>query len=208
VFERWKKLALDFTSDQKLINNLFDEIFKAYTSPQRHYHSLNHIHRLLQLSDEHNGKLSRKDIVDFSIFYHDIVYNTTRSDNESQSAKLAADRLRLMKLPAETIDDVVQFIEATKTHELSTVSKQKDLAYFLDFDMFVLGSDWKEYQHYVENISKEYAHFPRGAFKQGRKSFIIQTLNSTQIFHTDEFKELYEVKARMNLQRELEKIWD
>jgi predicted metal-dependent HD superfamily phosphohydrolase len=203
VRNRWITLAGKYSSNDKLISDLFDEVLEAYTSAGRHYHSLHHIHDLLELSEKYSELLTEKDIVDFSIFYHDIIYNTRRSDNESQSAALASDRLARLNVPAEIRVEVAEFIDATKTHQLQSVQHEKDLAFFLDFDMSVLASDWSEYQIYIQAVEKEYSHLPFEAFRQGRRSFIMQTLSARNIYHTDEFHNEYEEKARRNLKKEL-----
>ena len=61
-------------------------IVAHYSEPHRHYHTLAHIvvcQELLSATDHASLELR------LAIVYHDIIYDTHRSDNEAESAKLA-----------------------------------------------------------------------------------------------------------------------
>src|SRR5215475_4432514 len=70
-----------------------DELVRAYTAPDRHYHNLAHIEAMLGLARSHGGALSDSDAVEAAIWFHDAIYDTRRHDNEVKSAELAAERL-------------------------------------------------------------------------------------------------------------------
>src|SRR3989337_1002948 len=99
--EQWIKLAGKYSNDAGLILLLFAEIETAYGSSDRHYHNLLHIDALLQLSNQYQEHLRDKEVVDFSIFYHDIIYRVVQSDNEIKSAAFAQKQLRELGLPEE-----------------------------------------------------------------------------------------------------------
>lgn len=200
----WRELAGRYTSDQVLTNGLFEEIHKKYSSSSRHYHNQQHIHELLQLSQQYDQYLQDKDTISFSVFYHDIIYNVLRKDNEERSAALAVKRLALLGVPAGRRERVSEFIKATQTHIIpGTVEDTTDLSFFLDFDMVILAAPWEQYLVYTRQLRKEYRIYPDIVYKPGRKAFLQKTLQSTCIFHTTHFREQYEARARANMEREL-----
>jgi predicted metal-dependent HD superfamily phosphohydrolase len=95
----WVHLAGRYTGDTGLIHQCFSEIEKAYNCTGRHYHNLRHIQDLLNLSSQYQPYLYDKDTIDFAIFYHDIIYDVSKSDNEERSAGIAESRLKALKLP-------------------------------------------------------------------------------------------------------------
>jgi len=199
--KRWIALATRFSSKSAI--KFLDEIVHAYSRSKRHYHNTDHITALLELSYQYEHKLVSKAVVDFAIYYHDIVYKVPGSDNEHKSAVLAASRLKQMQVPDEMIGEVCAFIEATKSHDLVQVHNKTDLEYFLDFDMSILGAEWGDYLTYISRIRKEYALYPDLVYNPARKKFLNSTLNKPQIFLTEEFKERFEDNARRNMEREL-----
>lgn len=68
------------------------------------------------------SKLQQKDIIHFSIYYHDFVYNVLRKNNEKRSGVAAVKRLRMLKVAEPTILQIVLFIEATQTHKMNSVT--------------------------------------------------------------------------------------
>jgi predicted metal-dependent HD superfamily phosphohydrolase len=204
VMSRWRNLALQHIRDEDLIAEYWAEINKAYSGSKRHYHNLQHIAALLKLSDNYSGELADKNVVDFAIFYHDYVYQVPGPQNEHKSALFAGLRLAQLHVPAEIIEQVTLYIEATKTHEPVRVTHPSDLWYFLDFDMAILGAPWEEYAVYLADIRKEYKWYPDVLYYPGRKSFLKQTLEKEHFYHTEVFRMELEKRARENMKRELE----
>lgn len=178
---------------------------KRYNSNSRHYHDLHHIHHLLHLAEQFEEHLKDKDIVTFSIFYHDIVYNVLRKDNEARSAVIAEKRLTRLKVPPEKITVISDFIKATQTHQIPGGAPfAGDLAWFLDFDMAILAEPWSRYEHYAREVRKEYRIYPDLLYNPGRKSFLQKTIAAGHVFHTDHFRTHHEAAALANMERELE----
>ena len=141
----WNILAGKYTADAELIRTLFAEIHLAYNSGRRYYHNSYHIQSLLTLSDQYATNLNDKDAVDFAIFYHDIIYDVSRSDNEERSAAIASERLRELSVPEEKVSAIADQVIASKTHVVDNQENDTDLAWFLDFDMSILGAEWERY---------------------------------------------------------------
>jgi predicted metal-dependent HD superfamily phosphohydrolase len=204
IKDSWDQLTKKYCSNSALTDSLFNEIEKKYSARSRHYHNLQHIQALLELSQQYAHVLTDKDVVDFAIFYHDIIYNVLRKDNEQRSAGLAVKRLHALHVPEEKAEQVKIFIEATQKHIVTeTVSNKADLELFLDFDMSILAAPWNDYLQYTQQIRKEYRLYPDKLYIPGRKQFLQQCLKADFIFHTAIFREKYEVVARENIRMEL-----
>ena len=67
-----------------------EELTAAYSAPNRHYHNLAHIQDCLdQLARVDGLSASERAILEAAIWWHDVVYDPARSDNEELSAQLA-----------------------------------------------------------------------------------------------------------------------
>ena len=86
-------LAKQYTSDDELVNKLWNEISTAYSKRNRHYHTLQHLENLLICLTDVRPQIRNWKAVLFALFYHDIVYYVLKKDNEEKSAALAAKRL-------------------------------------------------------------------------------------------------------------------
>ncbi len=150
---------------------------------KRHYHNAHHILSLLAHAQENTGiTLKAPLLVDFAIVYHDIVYNVLRKDNELKSALLAAKRLLALGMHPYEAGLVKLYIEATQHHQVPQgLDHAEDLAFFLDFDMAILGAPWEDYQAYILAVRKEYNIYPDMLYKPGRKKFLEQTYCSCDL---------------------------
>ncbi len=198
--DSWQQLTARYTTDGALSLQLWQELEKAYTDTGRHYHSLQHLAALLSLADTHHHLISEPDSVAFAIFYHDVVYNALRKDNEERSALMAEERLRLLGLPIAQRQRIEQMILATKVH---ATSNNADTNLLLDFDLSILGSSWEIYVHYTRQIRKEYSIVPFFLYKKGRKKVLQHLLSLPRIYKTDIFYSQLEAIARENLAQEL-----
>src|ERR1700744_4870765 len=91
-----------------------DDLIAAYAAPNRHYHNLAHVEDCLdKLAGISSLSATEREILTEAIWWHDVVYDPTRSDNEQLSAQLAekhvAQHLR---------EDVGRLIRLTRTHEV------------------------------------------------------------------------------------------
>ena len=197
---RWHTLASSYSSDQELIDGLWQEIEEQYSGRKRHYHNLNHLGYMIDKALEHQAYLGDLNTVLFSIFYHDIVYNVKRQDNEQKSEDLAKERLVKLELQDDQIARCQMQIIATKEHHSQ---EDSDTNYLVDIDLAILGEDAETYESYTQMIRKEYAIFPMFLYKAGRKKILRHFLEMDHIFKTDWFHENYEPQARENLKAEL-----
>jgi predicted metal-dependent HD superfamily phosphohydrolase len=203
VQEKWNLLTA-FSKKQEIKELLWDEIVYRYSEQHRHYHNLTHLAYLFNWCDQYLDRLKNPAVVGFAVFYHDIIYDTYRHDNEEQSAAIAAEHLKELSVNASVIENVQLFIKATKNHEIPEgLSLHEDLGLFLDFDMAILGADAETYQRYSENIRQEYAKYNDQLYREGRKFALKKILSSNHIFITEEFRDKLEARARENISREI-----
>jgi predicted metal-dependent HD superfamily phosphohydrolase len=194
------QLVNTYTSDESIPISLWNEIEKKYSSRKRYYHTLSHLEVLLDQLRGCKQLIADRDTLLFSVFYHDIVYNVLKSNNEERSADLAMKRLSATEFPADRINTCQEQILATKSH---LVSNNGDTNLFTDADLSVLGQPPDVYEQYCGQIRKEYSIFPDLVYKPGRKKVLIHFLNMEKIFKTSFFYDKYELRARENLESEL-----
>lgn len=199
----WNKLTLKYTENGRLVDELWIEIEKAYTSKRRHYHNLAHLAYMIERAIRYSDQLYEHDTVMFSIFYHDIIYNTGRQDNEQKSADIAHDRLTRLEVPVDKIMKCQCQIMATKDHKDNADS---DTNFLVDFDLAILGDTPKTYEEYTKKIRSEYTIYPNFLYKKGRKKVLQHFLAMDRIFKTHEFHSRYEKQARENLRTELRQL--
>jgi predicted metal-dependent HD superfamily phosphohydrolase len=200
---KWKKLT-GFNKNEDVKAQCWGEIIEQYSRRGRFYHNLKHIANLFHLFDEQASLAQNPALVGFAIFYHDLVYDTLRNDNEERSALKAKEHLTLLNLKPSFIENVVALILATKAHSVDTSTPvQNDVAFFLDLDLAVLGEDWKDYEYYSNNIRNEFLQYPDPIFKSGRKNALYQLLQKETIYYTPYFQRKLESRARHNMQREI-----
>ncbi|UUW08907.1 hypothetical protein NLG42_22755 [Flavobacterium plurextorum] len=174
------------------------DLEKAYSKKSRHYHNLTHLKEMIRSFEKYRDKLQNPNEVLFSIFYHDFVYSASKKDNELKSAEYA-----LAILPENSNLNkqlVFDAICATQQHQQNAI---EDINWLIDFDLKILAKDWDDYKIYFEQIRKEYRIYPDFLYKPGRAKALKHFLENEFIFQTDEFRNLYEEKARANIEKEI-----
>ncbi|WP_340077026.1 hypothetical protein [Leptobacterium sp. I13] len=204
LISKWTALATKYTDDTAYVSFLWSELERNYSSKKRHYHNLEHILEMLRLAAQFETALVDYDVLCFAIWYHDLVYNILRNDNESRSAKRASGRLNNLQLATNRIENCAMLIRSTKNHEI-ILKENQDNAFLLDFDLYRLGTDSETYQKHCANIRKEYMRYPDFIYFPKRKKILKQFLKRDFIYHTDYFREHYEENARNNIKKELTK---
>jgi len=191
--DKFTSLCNRFSKNSKLILSLWDEIEKSYKQNSRHYHTLKHLENIYKELPKYDK------VTEFSIFYHDIIYDVTKLDNEFQSAKICKQKLTLLGVKPIIIDEITQLINETKTLNPSSTRN----ALFLDADLSILGSETDKYINYTKQIRKEYSIFSQLDYCIGRKKVLMHFLEKEKIYHSTYFYNKYEAKARENITKEL-----
>lgn len=147
----------NYTDDHNLIEKCWSEIEQHYSAESRYYHTLQHLENVWAQLNEIRHKTQNWQALLFSLYYHDIVYDSQKTNNEEQSAKLATERMKHIAVPNLVIAKCETLILATKSHFKST---DNDINYFVDADLSILGQPWETYSHYYKNVRREYAIYP------------------------------------------------
>eukprot|EP00300_Choanocystis_sp_HF-7_P010038 c16757_g1_i3.p1 GENE.c16757_g1_i3~~c16757_g1_i3.p1 ORF type:complete len:457 (+),score=110.14 c16757_g1_i3:1214-2584(+) len=198
----WRQVATSAGASAEWRSLFWRQIRDGYNQPHRRYHTLTHISSLAGLVDQHRGVLERPDLVLLAVFFHDVVYDPTRSDNEEVSAEWFRRFANQTSLSPQDVDSVCEWIVATKSHWTQMLSG--DGAVFLDMDVAILGSAPERYAVYSENIRLEYGHVSLDKYCSGRAQFLGGVLSKGQVFHTELFRSLYHEQALVNINSEIE----
>jgi predicted metal-dependent HD superfamily phosphohydrolase len=201
---QWWGILGRYSVDEAGKEGSFKLLAAKYSEPHRAYHNLSHIEALLRLSDSLKSKIQNYDIVSFSIWFHDLIYVTRKSDNEEKSAEIAVGSLTELNIPLETINTVRDFILATKDHSARDLSE--DLKLFLDLDLSILGTPEEIYKKYSNAIRKEYSWVPGFLYRQSRKKILQNFLSRERIYLTEELFERFESAARKNIGSEIKDL--
>ncbi len=186
--------------NKDLSSKYWSEVVINYCDAGRYYHTLDHIEGMYKELLAVKGDIEDWDTILFALFYHDIVYNTQRNNNEAESAELAKSRLSALMYSPEKINRCVIHILATKGH---CVAKDNDTNLFTDADLTILGSPADLYKSYTEKIRKEYIFYPDKVYNGGRNKVLQHFLNMPRIYKTEHFYDKYEKQARENLSNEI-----
>ncbi len=201
----WITLVSNYSSDKDLIYNYWEDITSQYSKKSRYYHNLEHIHNMLVQLETIKGEIANLPEIKFAIWYHDIIYKSTKKDNEEKSAAFAKNRLKSFSFNINSIKKVEELILSTKKHNV-ILNQNQDNAYLLDLDLSILGSNWETYKNYTQKIRKEYKIYPDFMYKSGRKKVLQHFLERDTLYFTKTYKIQFENKARENIKRELETL--
>lgn len=155
---------------------------------------------MLRLAFEYKSEITDFNTLLFSIFYHDIIYNAKRSDNELKSAQLASERLNRLGLTNDQINKCHEQILATKEH---VNGAEIDTNFLVDFDLAILGDEPEKYIEYTKRIRMEYDVYPDFIYNKGRRKVLRHFLEMDRIFKTNEFEANFAERAQENLRIEL-----
>ncbi|WP_044205250.1 hypothetical protein [Flammeovirga sp. OC4] len=198
--EKYTSLLSYYTDDLRLIEQYWGEITNHYSSKERKYHNLNHLEHMIIEIDDVKSKIENLNAFLFALFYHDLVYNPLKGNNESKSAEIAVKKLSNIRVDSNTISKCQNHILATKQHLLSEIV---DTNLFIDIDMSILGQKWEVYVTYLKNVRSEYSIYPDFIYNKGRKKVLKHFLEG-HVFLTSHFQKRYEQQARDNINRELQ----
>ncbi|GGE98337.1 HD domain-containing protein [Hymenobacter cavernae] len=203
---RWQRLTTPLTADVALRETMFRQLSEAYGSSDRHYHTLTHIRSMLDALERSGLALQDPLVVQLAAWFHDAVYSYLRDDNEVRSALLAKEFLSKTTLSAERCSRVVFLIERTKDHTQPQPAGDKDLLWFLDADLQILGAPEADYWQYARQVRQEYRLVPEFMYRRGRRKVLEKLLGVPQLYQTEDFRSRLEAAARRNLRAELQDL--
>ena len=189
-------------------NKVMIYLVHRYQTPKRYYHNLNHIEYCLRELQEIDIDRESKIIIELAIWFHDAVYDISKTDNEEQSAKLAVRCLNAFNVNAVIIDKVEGMILKTKDHKCMGDWAEN---IFLDIDMSILAADNITYRKYKNGILREFKEYCAKVYESQisnrdfytmRNYALNKILDMDQIFVSAWYIDK-EAKARENLKLEI-----
>ena len=170
-------------------------LIQHYNEAHRHYHNFLHIANMYETAKRYDLSLSKEQTV--AIFFHDVIYQPGRTDNEIQSATIFNDWCFHQK--ANNIDSsIVSRIILDTKDEIPTIDESKLV---IDLDLYELSTD--RYLTNLTNVKREYCEFyNEKQFNEGRIKWLKAFLDRDKIY-VSEWGEQFEKLARYNLEDEL-----
>lgn len=180
------------------------QVLARWSEPQRAYHTPQHLLEALALLDEWSRGGQWPATVALALFFHDLVYDPRRADNEDLSALLAREMLALLQLPQAQIEAVVRLIDITR-HAAQPLTDDEKL--MVDIDLSILGAAPERYAEYCAQVRREYAHVPEPLFTRARLAVLEAFLNARPaLFHTARGRAAFDAAAARNLTQEVAQL--
>jgi len=178
----------------------FKRVRAAYAEKHRHYHTWQHIYECCLFTRKHYGL---QPLVVMALFYHDIVYDVTRKDNEELSAQQWIDYATsrgLHRVAYIKMNLIADGIRMTATHKITGI---KSLFYDMlnDADMHVFLCPDSHYLEYAQNIWREYRGFGREKYLEGRLAFLNSVDPLTMYYTHQATRMVHHAKANLDLEK-------
>lgn len=204
--DRWVSFCEDkLKSDPGYVWLTWPMLAYGYTEDHRYYHDLTHIEHCLSILDTFENSINSKylNLIEFAIWFHDVVYNTKSSKNEEDSAEIARNAMNFLNCDTLFKAQVIRMIHLTKHAGVNNNDDIMPLTYveklFLDIDLSILGAEELKFNEYDENIRLEYSWVSDNVYNQKRAEVLYSFLKRESIFQTEEMKLQFEDQARKNL---------
>jgi len=194
-FESWALLA----GNSPTSRTEWAAVVAAWSEPHRRYHDLAHLAAVLGLVGELGGAAADPDAVRLAAWYHDVVYDPERSDNEEVSAQRARAGLRGL-VTDERLDEVERLVLLTAGHD--PAPGDTNGAVLCDADLAVLAAPPESYAAYASAVRLEYGHLGDQEFTSGRIAVLEHLLALPTLYRTEAALPWTDT-ARANLTAEL-----
>lgn len=202
---------------------VFDDLIARHRQPHRRYHAVRHVVWVLRHVRELEAAVPEcRDEIEYdstvvaaAAFFHDAVYDATRTDNEDRSATLAERQLASLDWETAAIKVVAALVRETASHvadhaavDLTSTPREvmpspTQRHVLLDADLAVLGSDPAAYAAYATGVRVEYGHLSDDVWRDGRATVLRRLLARPSLYGSEPAREWWEARARANLTAEL-----
>ncbi|MFW3170670.1 metal-dependent phosphohydrolase [Geodermatophilus sp. CPCC 206100] len=195
-FDAWAQLA----GDSPTSRTEWAAVVAAWAEPHRRYHDLAHLAAVLGLVGQLADAATDPDAVRLAAWYHDVVYDPRRGDNEQVSAERARAGLRGLVAEAR-VEEVVRLVLLTAGHD--PAPDDADGAVLCDADLAVLAGPPAAYAAYASAVREEYGHLSDAEFTAGRTAVLEQLLALPALYRLPAVATEWTPRARANLAAEL-----
>ena len=153
---------------------LLSPIIDAYgKEPQRKYHDARHLAEVLAEVWRLRARATDVAPVIFAAWFHDVIYDTARRDNEEASAALAVSALASHGITGDVATETHRIILTTKDHLASADPNAQVMA---DADCAVFAAAAPRYAEYARGVRAEYGVYGWSAYSLGRCRFLRKML--------------------------------
>ncbi len=195
-FEAWAQLA----GDSPTSRTEWAAVVDAWGQPHRRYHDLAHLAAVLGIVGRLEETAPDPAAVRLAAWYHDVVYDPRRGDNEAVSAERARAGLRGL-VPDARVDEVVRLVLLTAGHEAAP--EDANGAVLCDADLAVLAGPPDAYAVYASAVREEYGHLSDAEFTAGRIAVLEHLLGLETLYRLPAVAADWTPRARANMAAEL-----
>ncbi|MGY1747382.1 HD domain-containing protein [Blastococcus sp. SYSU D00695] len=175
-------------------------VVAAWSQPHRRYHDLAHLAAVLGIVGQLEAAAADPAAVRLAAWYHDVVYDPRRGDNEQVSAERARAGLRGL-VPEERVEEVARLVLVTAGHDPEP--GDANAAVLCDADLAVLAGPPDAYAAYASAVREEYGHLPDDEFTAGRIAVLEHLLGLETLYRLPAVAAAWTPRARANLRAEL-----
>ena len=180
---------------------IHQRLLAGYHEPQRHYHTLDHIKHCLAMFEDCKALVHDPDSLEMAIWFHDVILESGRRDNEALSAELYLELSDGVQ-PDEKRQLVKRLIMATLHN--GDCLEDADSIYMVDIDLSSFGLCWDGFLRDSQNIRAENPHLCDQDYQLNQSGFQRSLLARPRFFLSDFFFDRFEKQARDNLARYFE----
>ena len=195
-FDAWSAAA----GDSPASRTEWAAVVRAWGEPHRRYHDLAHLAAVLGIVGRLEGAAADPAAVRLAAWYHDVVYDPRRGDNEERSAERARAGLRGL-VPEERIEEAARLVRLTAGHAADP--DDANGAVLCDADLAVLASPPAAYAVYASAVRDEYRHLTDAEFTAGRIAVLEHLLGLPTLYRLPAVAGEWTPRARANLAAEL-----
>lgn len=194
----WQRCLLDGARDQSAA--IHQRLLDGYREPGRFYHTLDHIEHCIATFDDCRSLVDDPDALELAIWFHDVIYEPGKPDNEARSAQL------YLQLSDGVHDDATRGLVdrlIMATLHLGCSLPDREAAYMVDIDLSSFGLPWDEFLRDSENLRREATHLDDAQYHDKAKAFHQSLRARARFYYTDFFADRYEARAHQNIERYL-----
>lgn len=198
---RFRNLLTRLGGDGDVAVEIFDAVYGAWSADGRSYHGVGHLADCLRQLDSVEPDGVAVDGVELALWYHDLIYDPRRHDNEERSAqRLLKDAVRV-NLPLAAANAAADLVRVTAHMGAAGAAAPvtAETALIADIDLSILGQDALGFMDFEYGVEEEYAHVPKILFRCRRGQFLARLLERPQLFLTEAFRARYEQAARTQI---------
>ena len=195
--ESWRELGVGESSE---LRRLYGDVLGRYSEPHRYYHTYQHLAECFEKVQDIITLAEHPAEVHVGLWFHDVIYDTQRHDNEERSADWARSAARELGASAESAQRIYDLVMVTR-HAAQPVGI--DAQVLVDADLSILGAPPARFQEYEAQVRSEYGWVGDAMFRPARAKILKEFLGRSHLYCTAHFRDRYEAQARRNLRHSL-----